>query len=476
MIARAASFTAAEVHEAVGGRLLGAAARSYAGVSTDTRDALTGLLFVALVGEKHDAHDHLADALQKGAAGLLVSESGWAKVQAGLQFGAATVHLVPDTLYALGELGKYHHRRLGTPVYALTGSNGKTSTKELLAAILAEGRPTLKTEGNLNNLIGVPLTLLGLTREHQAAVVEMGMNQMGEVARYTEIAEPEVGLVINVGPAHIGELGSLEAIATAKGELYRGLGPDQVAVVNADDPYVARQYVVSRVLRRRTFGRSAFADVQLLSAEPILTPEGSDGGQRVRLLVDGVELGVNIPFAGEHNALNAAAAVAAATARPGVDLAQVQAGLPKAQNVGRRLVFESIGPYLVVDDCYNANSASMLAAIQTVTTFAERAGRRVVAVLGEMRELGDYGPGEHEKVGMALVARGVPLVAAFGPLAEPITRVQPADVASKHEAEDLERLWAWLRPKLAPNDLILVKGSRGARMERVIQKLRDEGK
>jgi UDP-N-acetylmuramoyl-tripeptide--D-alanyl-D-alanine ligase len=478
MIARAASFTAAEVHEAIGGRLLGAVARRYAGVSTDTRDSLTGLLFVALVGERHDAHDHLAAALAGGAAGLLVSETGWTKMQAGLQIGEAAVHVVPDTLFALGELAKFHHRRLGTATWALTGSNGKTTTKELLAAILSESRPTLKTEGNLNNLIGVPLTLLGLNSMHRAAVVEMGMNRPGEIARYTEIAEPDVGLVINVGPAHIGELGSLQAIADAKGELFRGLGPGKVAVVNADDPLVVEQLHKSQVERHRTFGRGPGVNVQLLSAEPIVTPEGLDGGQWLQLSIDGLVIETSIPFAGAHNALNAAAAAAAATALPTVNVGPqaIRTGLPRALNVGRRLAFEPIGPFLVVDDCYNANSASMLAALETVTHFGARAGRRVVAVLGEMRELGDYGPEEHHKVGMALKTRGVPLVAVFGPLAAPMIKDLEANAEVAHESDDLDRLYTWLRPRLLDGDLILVKGSRGAKMERVIQRLRDEGK
>jgi UDP-N-acetylmuramoyl-tripeptide--D-alanyl-D-alanine ligase len=462
---------------AVGGKLVGSSGRLYTGVSTDTRDALAGQLFVALVGDKHDAHDHLSAAWSGGAAGVLVSEAGWARV-GGTVSADRTAIVVKDTLHALGELARFHHRRLGTPVLALTGSNGKTSTKELLHAILSVSRRTLKTEGNLNNLIGVPMTLLGLGAEHQLAVVEMGMNTPGEIDRYAEIAEPIVGMVINVGPAHIGELGSIEAVAKAKGELFRRLGKDAIAIANLDDPRVMGEAQSTRA-KVRTFGRDAKADVRLVASEPILTPEGLDGGQWLTLAIAGKTIQASIPFAGAHNAMNAAGAVAAATALQGslqVELDDIVTGLPRALNVGRRLAFKPVGKFLVVDDAYNANSASMIAAIETVAAFGKKSGRRVVAVLGEMRELGQYGPEEHRTVGMALKSAGDSLVAAFGPMAGPITdAAKSPGVDALHEADDLDALWRWLRPRLSAGDLILVKGSRGARMERMIPLLEGEG-
>lgn len=453
MIARASHWTASEVAAAVGGRLTGPDV-AIAGVSTDTRDALNEHLFVALTGERFDAHDFAANAVAGGASALLVSRA----VEHPRHVAVVTVG---DTLRALGELAKTHRARMPAAVVALTGSNGKTTTKNMLAAILSVRRRTLATEGNLNNLIGVPMTLLGLAEEHEAIVVEMGMNAEGEIARYTEIADPDVGMVINVGPAHIGMLGSLEAIARAKAELLRGLRPGAVAVVNADDPYVVRAAV--GLEHAITFGRGE-AHVVLARAEP----DGS--GQRIEVVAGGERASIHIPFEGEHNAMNATAAIAAACAL-GVPLSDAAAGLPSSAKASRRLAYAEVGPYLVVDDCYNANRASMAAAIETVSARAAREGRRFVALLGEMRELGDFSDEEHRRVG-ELAGRRAAIVAAFGPLAGGIAHASPA--TSMHEADDPERLFRWLLPRLEAGDVILVKGSRGIRMERFIELLEAE--
>lgn len=467
MIWRACAWTAAEVAEATGGALAGDGDLRLSGVSTDTRDALAGALFVALSGEKYDAHDFLSKAVDGGAAALLIHRTADLKI---------TRVLVKDTLYALGELGAYHRKRMGTPMLALTGSNGKTTTKEMIAAIFGASRKVLKTEGNLNNLIGVPMTLLGLTREHQVAVVEMGMNTKGEIARYTEIARPEVGLVLNVGPAHIGYLGSIDAVGDAKGELYFGLDREQgIAVVNADDPQVTRVAKAAGVKRQRTFGKSAGADVRLLSY--LATEEGG----RARYLVDGTGFELELSIAGEHNAMNAAGAIAATTVQGAAyapaTLEEIARGLKSASWAARRMAFEPIGSWTVVDDCYNANSASMLAAIETVRARAAASGKRFVAVLGEMRELGTYAAEEHARVGEAAANAGAAVVAAFGKEAAPIAEVaQKRGIAAHHEAEDVEAMWRFLSSSLAEGDVVLVKGSRGMKMERFIEKMREGAK
>lgn len=448
MIARASQWSAAEVARAVGGALSGPEDLQLTSVSTDTRDALSHSLFVALVGERFDAHDFLDRALDGGASALLVSRDVAAPP------GVAVIR-VEDTLFALGELARAHRARMNTRVIGLTGSNGKTTTKEMLGAILQVGWRTLKTEGNLNNLIGVPMTVLGATPEHEVAVIEMGMNTPGEIGRYTEIADPDVGLVINVGPAHIGRLGSMQAIAEAKGELYAGLRPDAIAVVNADDPWVVK--VASVVPRRVTFGRDR-GEVRLLDVV------STEGGQRISVSVDGDRIEGTIPFEGAHNAMNATAAIAAAHAL-GAPLEWAAQGLPNAARVARRLSFEAVGPYLVVDDCYNANAASMAAAIETVAARAKREGRRFVALLGEMRELGTFSDQQHEAVGR-LAAQHAQVVASFGPLAKPI--------GGHHEPEDADALYVWLKAELMDGDVILVKGSRGIRMEQFVERLREE--
>lgn len=438
----------------MGGELSGPARRTLLGVSTDTRDPLKGQLFVALVGDRFDAHDFLDKAVNEGAAGLLVAR-GRAH---GVPEDVAVIE-VDDTLVALGDLARAHRRRLGTPVVALTGSNGKTTTKELLAGILSRSNVTLKTEGNLNNLIGVPMTVLGLEARHAVAVIEMGMNQPGEIARYTEICEPVVGMVINVGPAHIGELGSIEAIAAAKGELYAGLGPDAVRVVNVDDANVVR---VATPGPRRTFGRAAGADVRLVGHAAI-----GDDRQRIEVEIDGRTLSVEIPFAGAHNAMNATAAIAAATAAPvAVSDEDIVMGLGAVAPVARRLVPRSIGPYLVIDDCYNANGASMVAALETVAA----RGRRFGAMLGEMRELGTHSASEHRRVGEAAARLGAAFVVTFGPDARAIAD-GASSVKTHHEDDDFEAAFAALTAELEDGDVLLVKGSRGIRMERFIDRL-----
>lgn len=471
MIARPASFLAGSVADAVGGTLLGDGARRFSGLGTDTRDPLKEALFVALCGARFDAHDFLGQALQAGATGLLVSDKGWSK--AGLAATDLSVIVVQDTLRALGDLANAHRRRQAVPVFAITGSNGKTTAKEMAASILGAAQPCLKTQGNLNNLIGLPLTLLGLQDEHRSAVVEMGMNQPGEIARYTEIAEPDAGLVLNVGPAHIGRLGSLEAIAAAKGELFAGLGGAAMAVVNLDDARVVQQAESVPAARRRTFGRSLGAEVRLVQERGL--PEG---GQQITLEVLGERLQARLPLEGAHNALNAAGAVALVGARPdlfSVSMDHMRAGLEATTVPGGRFALQRLGTVWVVDDCYNANRASMEAALQTASAMAKAKGVRLVALLGEMRELGDFSNDEHAAVGARAAQLGISAVAAFGPMAAPMAEAAAAGgIAAHHEAEDELALFQWAKAHWQANDVILLKGSRGIQMERFIAHIAGE--
>lgn len=472
MITRAARWTSQGVADATGGTLTGRPRRALDGVSTDSREPLDNRLFVALSGPRFDAHDFLDQAVAKGAKALLVDKGRVQKAR--LPEGDYDVIAVKDVLTALGDLGRAHRRRWARPVFALTGSNGKTTTKEMAASILDVSRSVMKTEGNLNNLIGVPMTLLGLDDHHEVAVVEMGMNRLGEIARYTEIVEPDVGVIINIGPAHIGELGSIQNIAKAKGELYLGLPPQAQMVVNADDPLVLMQAQAAKrpAHRTRTFGLAPHANVRVVSAE-----EQATGGQMLALMVDGRPVKAHLPVSGAHNAQNAAAAVALVTAHSDVDvsLEDIAAGLEGVKVVGGRMQTESIGPYLVVDDSYNANSASMQAAIETLAKQATVQSRRLVAVVGEMRELGAFSDGEHRRVGDTLGRHGAAIAAVFGPEAAPLAEAAArAGVTTRHEADDADALFGWLKAQLQDGDLILVKGSRGIRMEQFIERMKEE--
>jgi UDP-N-acetylmuramoyl-tripeptide--D-alanyl-D-alanine ligase len=464
VIARSSQWTPREVCEAVCGSLSGAAETLIRGIATDTRDELRDHLFVALRGERFDAHRFVDSALNAGASALLVESAGLDDQEKEALSARTSLVEVQNSLVALGDLAAAHRRKFANPTIALTGSNGKTTTKEMIASILSCEHQVLKTEGNYNNLIGLPMTLLGLDHSHELAVIEMGMNAPGEIARLTEITQPDVGLITNIGPAHIGMLGSLEALISAKAELLDELGSGAVAVVSADHEAIAAK--IRPGMKTLTFGSSRKADVCLTETQLTST------GQQLKLRTPNSSLEIYLPYPGAHNAMNAAAAIAAVLAlEKNISDESITNGLAQLSNVARRMELRSIGPYLVVDDCYNANGDSMVAAIETVSALAEARGARWVAVLGEMRELGTWSQSEHERVGQTLKDHDVSLLAAFGERAAPMIEGQKS---SRHESEDFEGLCDWIIPLLEAQDLILLKGSRGTRMERFIERLQSE--
>jgi UDP-N-acetylmuramoyl-tripeptide--D-alanyl-D-alanine ligase len=456
----APGFTAAELQAATGGRWLDAPPSTVAGVSTDTRTLGAGALFVALRGERHDAAGFLPAAAAAGAAAAVVG----AEVPA--PAGLARL-LVADTLAALGALAGHHRRRFTLPVVGVTGSNGKTTTREMIAAILAERGPVLKTEGNLNNEIGVPLTLFGLDHHHQAAVIEMGMNHPGEIARLAAMAAPQVGVVTNAAAAHLEGLGTIEGVADAKAELYAGLPQGGIAVVNADDArMLARARASGRRLLTFAAGRQRRGDVAVLE---VLRQEAS--GTRFVLGVGNRELTVSLSLVGAHNALNAAAAACAAIAL-GCSDQEIVRGLATVRPVGRRLRLERLlGGPLLVDDCYNANPLSMGAALRTLAELARAEGGRPLAVLGDMLELG---PGEaelHRGVGAEAARVPVARLFGFGPRSrETLAGAVAAGLPPERtfQTEDPAALAEAVRGAAAPGDVLLVKGSRGMRLERLV--------
>ncbi|MEK7666998.1 MAG: UDP-N-acetylmuramoyl-tripeptide--D-alanyl-D-alanine ligase, partial [Pseudomonadota bacterium] len=322
----------------------------YSGVSTDTRTLVRGDLFVALVGPNFDGHEFVDAAAGKGAIGALVSRHLDAEI--------ASVH-VADTRLGLGQLAAHWRRQFQIPVIAVTGSNGKTTVKNMIAAILNVAGPTLATQGNLNNDIGVPLTLLRLRQGDKYAVIEMGMNHPGEIDYLTKLARPTIALINNAAAAHLAGLGSVEAVARAKGEIYAGLAADGIAVINIDDAYAdlwRKQAASHRVI---TFGLEQTADV---SAEFELDA----GGSTIHLKTPHGGINMRLSLLGRHNVMNALAASSASLAA-GVSLADIQAGLEKLKSVSGRLeVRRGLNGARVLDDTYNANPGSLAAGVEVL--------------------------------------------------------------------------------------------------------------
>jgi UDP-N-acetylmuramoyl-tripeptide--D-alanyl-D-alanine ligase len=451
-----------QVVQATGATRAAPGARAaYEAVCTDTRALTPGCLFVALEGERFDAHTFLAQAAAAGAAGALVRRG---RTLPALPAGFA-LYAVDDTLRGLGALARFHRQRFTLPVGAVGGSNGKTTTKEMVGAILATRGAALKTEGNLNNEVGVPLTLFRLEPAHVAAVIEVGMNQPGEISRLTRITQPDAGLITIVQPEHLEGLGSLEGVADAEGELFQELAPTATAVVNLDDPLIAERAAKSRA-KKLTFGRAEQADVRLADVKL-----RGRAGMTATVRYQGRDWPVALAFVGEHNALNATGAFALALAL-GYRPEECVAGLAQARPYARRLnVVDAPGGLTVVDDCYNANPASMTAALDTLAGLTAEGGR-AIAVLGDMLELGTGELEEHAQLGVRVAAGRVERVAFFGPRsAEGLKAAIGAMGERAAHFTEVEPLVAWLKPQLREGDVVLVKASRGMRLERVVAAL-----
>ncbi len=459
--AAAPAMSADDVVRLTGGRLLARSERPIRGAAVDSRLVTRGVCFVALPGERTDGHDHLADAVARGAAALLVTRPPADPAA----LGDVTIVRVADGVAALGALAAGWRRRFDPLVVGITGSIAKTSTKEAAAAVLAADRPTLRTEGNRNNEIGLPLTLLRLGPEHAAAVLEMGMYVGGEIADLAAMARPSIGVVTAVQPVHLSRIGSLDAIERAKGELLEALPGDGMAILNADDPIVDRmdRRTAARALR---YGFSREADV--LADEVVSL--GADG-MRFRLRTPAGSRQVRIGGLGRLSVHNAAAGAAVGIAA-GVPLDTIVTGLAGGWSAAHRVDLVRLRGATVIDDSYNASPASMRAALEVL---AGLPGRRV-AVLGTMLELGDDHESGHHAVGEAAAevaellivvgadGRGIAAGAeAAGLAADRILLVPDADAALDA-----------LRPRLRDGDAVLIKASRGIALDRVVDGLRLE--
>jgi UDP-N-acetylmuramoyl-tripeptide--D-alanyl-D-alanine ligase len=430
--------------EAIHGTLHGRDA-VYTGVCTDTRTLKKNDLFVAIQGPHHDGHHYLAEAINAGAAGALL----------GREIATALPYvLVPDSRRALGDLAAFWRKQFDIPLVAVTGSNGKTTVKEMLASILWRRGRGCVTQGNLNNDIGMPLTLLKLRQEDRYAVIEMGMNHKGEIHYLTLLARPTVALITNASEAHLAGVGSVEDVARAKGEIFAGLASGGVAVINADEPHCALWMQLAKPHRVVTFGLGRGADV---TGSYALARDGST----VHLVTPQGAVDLRLPLLGRHNVMNALGASAAALAA-GAAIQDIAPALEKLKPVAGRLeVKEGVSGACVIDDTYNANPASLAAGLQVLKDFG---GERVL-VLGDMGELGPQAPVLHDRVGELAGTLGIQRLYGVGELAR--HAVKTFGRGGRH-FETAAALIDALHECMHSDMTVLVKGSRAMKMERIV--------
>jgi len=439
------------------------------GISTDSRGVREGDLFVAIRGAHHDGHDFVAQAKAAGAAAAMV-DSRWASLhEQEKEFQQFPLIVVNDTVLNLGNLAAIYRAKFNIPIIAITGSSGKTTVKDLVAAVLAKKFNVLKTEGNLNNFIGLPLTLFRLDSSHDVAVLELGTNHFGEIARLTEIANPTHGLVTNVGSAHLEFFKSLEGVANAKGELFETMSDHGTAFLNADDSYV-RAFAPS-FSKRILYGLKARnADVRGKILE-----FRDDGTTRIRILNRNTRgaMEISLQLVGEHNAMNALAAAAVGFAFK-VHPAKIRHALEsfsplddKTSGVrpGRMEILRISG-VTIINDSYNANPDSVRAALRTLAAM-KSSGKKIV-VLGDMLELGEASEYEHAKLGVEIANLGFEYVLTFGQQMRFASEASKAIYAFHYDESAKGVLAEYLTELTHPGDIVLVKGSRGMKMEDVV--------
>jgi len=462
-------WTLAEILAATGGKVArpGKGSR-YGEIVTDSKQVKRNSIFVALKGERHDAHRFVGDAVRRGAACAVIHRPLPAAT-----LGGATAVRVGDTLRALGALAHYRREKLAPKVLAITGSNGKTTTKEMVAAILAQGRldgrslrgRVLKTEGNFNNLVGLPLTLLRLNKKHRVAVVELGTNFPGEIQRLAEIADPDIGIITSVAAAHLEGLKNLAGVAREKGALYRCVRPGGTIAVNLDDPWVRRlgAKFSGKKLTYGAAGQLRARGLRMRAARGMVF-ELHHGRQQTR---------IRLGYLGRHNVTNALGAAALALAA-GVSLAAVRRGLSRAKPFTMRMQRENWRGIGILNDSYNANPGSMQAALETLALIGGR-GKKI-AVLGDMFELGKRSGKAHRELGRIAAQAKIAGLYLLGDQARQVRsgalragmKSDQVIVGSDHGEVAMR-----LRQQLRRGDWLLVKGSRGMKMEKVVQELKN---
>jgi len=462
----AMQWTIEEILSATGAdRLTSGGPGEIANIRIDSRKTGESDLFVAIPGNRFDGHDFIEDVIARGARCVIVGRdrAGELPVE---KWGARGVWClaVADPIAALGLLAGFRRRKSGIPVVALTGSNGKTTTKEMTAAICRQQFRTLATSGNFNNEIGLPLTLFGLDDTHEVAVVELGMNHPGEIRRLSAICTPDIGMITNIGPAHLEGLGNVETVARAKGELLENIQPGGTVVLNADDPHVLtlRARALNRVV---LFGQSEEAQVRARNID------SRNGVVSFTLVLPDAEIEIHLNVYGGFMIYNALAAATAAHLL-GIGPEKIKAGLEGFRPVkGRMAIYETPGGAYVIDDTYNANPASMTAAINALNGLSGK--RRGILVAGDMRELGEAAPRYHVEIGRIAARANVNRLYLTGEYASRVA--QGAKEAGMDSSEIFVGTKADIIRDLAPaleaGDWVLVKGSRSTGMEEVVQNL-----
>ena len=453
--------------KAIDGELLsGAEDRIFRGVSIDSRTLNAGELFVCIRGDRFDGHNFLQNAVKKKAAGVVVSDRAKAPSEQNKQ--APPVICANDTLTALQELARFHREQIPVRVVGVTGTNGKSTTKEMIASITKMKFKTLKTRGNLNNHIGLPLNLFRLSKDDRVAVLEMGMSATGEIKRLAEIAQPEIGVLTNISEGHLTQLKTLKNIQTAKGELYDSLSEQGTAVVNADDPLVLElaKSVRAKVI---TYGIHKDADVR---AEDI-RPRDKEGFDFTVRLFDQT-ISTHLPFIGSCNIYNALAAMATGYTL-GLEPEDMKAGLNNCNLLSQRYEITELKGVTVINDTYNANPRSMLEAMKTLAQYPCK-GRRFL-VIGDMLELGKLAEPAHRQLGTQVGALSIDYLVAVGEFSAFAAQgAADAGMGCKRIASASERKCAvaFLKKHVRPGDCLLVKGSRGSKMEEVVNSLAEE--
>lgn len=466
-------LTIEEILKSTGGRLVSTARDiSILGVSIDSRTIKKGELFIALRGENFDGHHFIKEAVRKGASGVIIRE-GYPLTDS---LTETEIHSIPfvaagDTLHALQELARYYREKFSIPLIGITGSNGKTTTKEMLWHILSHKFSVLRNEGNLNNHIGVPLTLFRLTPSHHMAIIEMGISDRRELTRLCQIAGPTAAVITNIGPTHLEKLGRIENVAEAKGEILNFIKADGVCILNRDDTFfdVFKSKVQGRVV---SFGMSSRADVYTEFAD-ITLPGKTVEMMKFRLTCPLGQVNIPMQVIGLHNLYNALCAAAAAYAL-GAGLEDIQQGLEKFMPVKMRSVIENVGGIYILNDAYNANPASMVAAVDMLKGLKE--GKQKFVVQGDMLELGENAAIAHRDLGIYIAGAGIDGLISVGEFAKYVAEgatgagmSEDRVIACRDNVQTLETVKQWIHK----GDLLLVKGSRGMKMERIIEGLKE---